>query len=72
MTLGIPDDLHEIMKKHSQIKWSEVARLALWNEARKLDLMDKLLAKSKLTEEDALIIGRKIKHEIAKRHRLIK
>lgn len=72
MTLAVPEDLHEIMRKHNEIKWSEIARQALWNHARKLELMDKLLAKSKLTEEDAERIGHKIKHGIAKRHGLVK
>ena len=72
MTLAVPEDLHEIMRKYDTIKWSEIARQALWNHARKLELMDKLLAKSKLTEEDALEIGRKINKGIARRHGLIK
>lgn len=72
MTLSIPEELHEIIRKHSEIKWSEVARQAIWNQARKLELMDKLLSKSKLTEEDAEKIGRKIKHEIAKKHGFFK
>ena len=72
MTLAIPEDLHEIMRKHSEIKWSEVARQAISEKARKLELMDKLLAKSELTEEDALEIGRKINRGIAKRHGLVK
>ena len=72
MTLAVPNDLHEIMRKHTEIKWSEIARQALWEHARKLELMDKLLAKSKLTEEDALDIGRKINKGIARRHGLIK
>jgi hypothetical protein len=72
MTLAVPEDLHAIMKKYDTIKWSEIARKALWDQARKLELMDKLLSKSKLTEEDALEIGRKINRGIAKRHGLIK
>ncbi len=72
MTLAVPEDLHAIMKKYNTIKWSEIARQALWDQARKLELMDKLLAKSKLTEEDAEKIGHKIKHGIAKRHGLVK
>ena len=72
MTLAVPEDLHEIMRKHSETRWSEIARKALWEHARKLELMDKLLAKSKLTEEDALDIGRKINKGIARRHGLIK
>ncbi len=72
MTLAVPEDLHKIMEKHKEIKWSEVARQAIWEKARKLELMDRLLAKSELTEKDAEEIGHKIKHGIAKRHGLIK
>ncbi|HLC77632.1 MAG TPA: hypothetical protein VJH92_00725 [Candidatus Nanoarchaeia archaeon] len=72
MTLAIPEDLHKIMRKHNHIRWSEVARQAIQDQARKLDLMDKLLSKSELTEEDAERIGQKIKHGIAKKHGLIK
>ena len=68
MTLAVPEDLHKIMQKHTDTKWSEVARQAIWEKARKLDLMDKLLAKSELTEKDAERIGHQIKHGIAKRH----
>jgi len=60
------------MQKHKEIKWSEVARQAMWDQARKLELMDKILAKSELTEKDALEIGRKVNRGIAKRHGLIK
>ncbi len=72
MTLAIPDELHKTMKRYKDIKWSEVARKAMLEKARKLELMDKLLAKSELTEEDAERIGHKIKHGIAKRHGLIR
>ena len=34
MTLAIPEDLHSIMKKHSDVKWSEVARQAIEKKAR--------------------------------------
>lgn len=72
MTLAVPEDLHKVMQKHKDVKWSEVARQAIIEKARKLELMDKLLAKSELTEEDAERIGHKIKHGIAKRYRLVK
>ncbi len=72
MTLAIPEELHKIMKKHKEIKWSEVARQAMWAQARKLELMSNLLSKSELTEKDAIDIGRKIKREIAKKHGLVK
>lgn len=72
MTLAVPNDLYQIMQKHKEIKWSEVARQAIWEQAKKLEIMDKILAKSTLTEEDAERIGYKIKQGIAKRHGLIK
>lgn len=72
VTLAVSEDLHMIMRKHKDIKWSEVARQAMWEKAKKLELMDKLLAKSELTENDALATGRKIKHGIAKKHGLVK
>lgn len=70
LTLAVPEDLQQIMEKHKDVKWTEVARQAMWEKARKLELMDKLLAKSELTEKDAEEIGHKIKHGIAKRHGL--
>ena len=72
LTLAVPEDLHQIMARHKEIKWTEVARQAMWEKARKLELMDKLLAKSGLTEQEAEEIGHKIKHGIAKRHGLVK
>ena len=71
MTLAVPRELHTLMKRHKEIKWSEVAREALWNQARKMELMDKILANSDLTEKDALEIGDKINKSIARRHGLI-
>lgn len=70
MTLAVPEDLKRIMDMHKEVKWSEVARTAMWEHAKKLELMDKLVSKSKLTEKDALEIGRKIKKEVARRHGL--
>lgn len=69
MTLSVPEELHKIMKRHKEIKWSEVARQALWEQARKVELMDKILSNSELTEKDALVLGEKINREVAKRHK---
>lgn len=71
MTLAIPEELMAIIKKHKEIKWSEIARRALWDGAKKLELMDKLTAKSKLTEKDAIEIGRKINEAVARKHGLL-
>ncbi|MCK4757073.1 MAG: hypothetical protein KAS67_01335 [Thermoplasmata archaeon] len=69
MTLAIPEDLHEVMKRHTEIKWSEVARKAMWEYAKKLEMLDKMVADSKLKEEDIDEIDHIIKAAIIKHYR---
>ncbi len=68
MTLALPAELHNVMHQHTEIKWSEIARRALWEHAKKLEMMEKIVAKSKLTEKDAETIGNKIKVGLHKRY----
>ena len=67
ITLAIPEELHMIIRKHNEIKWSEVARRALWQQARKLQIMDKLVSKSEFTEKDVEELDNKIKAGLLKR-----
>ena len=69
LTLAVPEELHKIMKKHKEIKWTEVARQAMWEKARKLELMEKILSKSKLTEKDALELGIEVNRKLSRRYR---
>ena len=41
MTLAIPEELHKIMKKHSEIKWTEVARQAIKRRAAEAEQENK-------------------------------
>ena len=68
MTLSLPKELHQMIKRHKEVKWSEVARSAMAKYAEKLELMDKLTAKSELTEEEAFKLGELINKSIWKRH----
>ena len=68
MTLAVPDELRRIMKSHPEIKWSEVARQAMWEYANKLELMDEVTRRSRLTEKDALGMGRKVNAGLASRY----
>ena len=68
VTLAVPQELRKIMKRHPEIKWSEVARQAMWEYAKKLEMMDDVTGKSKLTEKDALEIGRTIKAGLAAKY----
>ncbi len=68
MTLSIPEEIHSIIKKHNEIRWSEIARRAITQEANKLKLMDVIASKSKLTMKDVKEIDEKIKEGIFKRY----
>jgi len=69
MTLSIPKELHELIKKHNEIRWSEIARRAMWDYANKLELLDHIAEKSKLTEKDVMELDRKIKKAVHKHYR---
>ncbi len=64
VTLAIPDELHERMKRHSEIRWSEVVRKSIAQEVEMLEMMDSIAKKSKLTKRDVDEIARKINKEV--------
>lgn len=37
MTLSIPDREHKIMKKHKEIKWTEIARSAIIRKIKEVE-----------------------------------
>ena len=65
VTLSIPEALHEKMKKHSEIRWSEVVRKSISEKIEDLEVMDKLTKRSKLTQADVDEIAEKIDSEVA-------
>lgn len=67
ITLSVSEELHKKMKKHTELKWSDIARLAFEKKLLELDLVDEMLKNSRFTEKDAEIIGHKIKAKIRKR-----
>jgi hypothetical protein len=69
VTLAVPKELHKEMRSHPEIKWSEVARQAFQREVDRLHIYDRLLANSRLTEKDAVELGRSIRRAAARRHR---
>ena len=68
MTLAIPNDLKKEMGEFPIINWSEVAREAIREKLNELRLLKKISLKSKLTEKDALELGRTMRKGIALRH----
>jgi hypothetical protein len=69
VTLAVSKELHEEMRRHPEVKWSEVARRALQVEVERLHIFDALLSGSRLTVEDAVRLGRKINRSAAARLR---
>lgn len=69
VTFVISDDLKAKMSKFPEINWSEVARQAIAEKARAMETMDRLAARSALTEQQATAAGREIKRRVWKKHR---
>jgi len=69
LTLSVPDDLYEEMKKHPEIRWSEVARQALAKKLDDLRRLDAMLSGSKLTDGDVENVAKSVKEGVWKKHR---
>ena len=76
ITLSIPENVYEIINRHKEIRWSEIARRAIVAFSEKIELLDDLdrqrllqrfddlLKNSELTQEDADIMGEQAKKSI--------
>ena len=64
LTLSIPDELHERMKRHSEIRWSEIVRRTITQKIEVLDVLDNIASKSKLTKKDIDALSHKINKEV--------
>lgn len=67
MTLSIPEDLHNRMKNHSEIRWSEVVRKSITEKIENLEMIEKLTKKNKMTQKDIEKIAEKIDDSVAKK-----
>jgi len=52
ITLSLPEELYQKLKNHPEIRWSEIARKAIQQYLDELELLDKLTAKSQLTDNN--------------------
>lgn len=64
MTMAIPEQLHKVMKKHTEIKWTEVARQAIEKKARELE--EEKIIWMKQAQEHAVKRGWSEAHELFK------
>lgn len=67
LTLAISEELHNKMKQHSDVRWSEVVRKSISERVEILDVVNKLAKKSKLTKKDVDEIAEKVDSAVAKK-----
>lgn len=73
VTFSVPDNIKAEMKQLSWINWSELARqeaLKRVKLAHDFETFKRIVSKSKLTEKDALELGKKINKSLHKRYSL--
>ena len=68
ITLSVPEDLKKDMDESKEINWSAVAREAIKSKVAQLRVLKAITLKSKLTEKDALELGRKINKSLHERY----
>jgi len=61
MTLSIPEDIYRIVKSHKEVRWSEIARRAIEDYAKKIALLNTITSQSELTEDDIMSLDKKVK-----------
>ncbi|HLD42110.1 MAG TPA: hypothetical protein VJB06_03670 [archaeon] len=69
LTLAIPQDMKEEMETLPEINWSEIAREAIMQKITEYRIFKAVVAKSKLTQKDALDIGRKVNESLYKEYK---
>ena len=68
VSVSVPEEMKKKIERFELVNWSAVARQAFAEQLTKLELMDKLTAKSKATDKDIEELSEKIKAGIAKWH----
>lgn len=66
--LRIPSEIKNIIASHPEIDWEMLANDAIWNYAKKLQLADKIVKRSKLSLADVEILDREIKKSLIKKY----
>lgn len=69
ITLSVPEEVKEEMDSFIDVNWSAVAREAIKNKLQLLNKFREFTKNSKLTETDALELGRKVNRAVAARYK---
>jgi hypothetical protein len=68
VSICVPDELKGKMNSFSEINWSEVARKAFAQKVADMETIQRFRSESKLTEGDALKLGKAVNAAVAKRY----
>ena len=69
LTLAVPDEMKKKMDSFPEMNWSEVARQAFIQKIEDMEFLRKFKEKSKLTEADALKLGKEVSKSVSDRLR---
>jgi len=69
MTLSVPNTLKQKMDTFPEMNWSEVARQAFLEKIEDMGFLKKFKERSKLTEAEAMKLGKEVSRAISKRLR---
>ena len=69
LTLAVPDEIKKKMDSFPEMNWSEVARQAFMQKIEDMEFLRKFKEKSKLTEADALKLGKEVNKEVSNKLR---
>ena len=71
LTLSVPQELKKKMDAFPELNWSEIARQAIAVRIRDYEILSKISQKSKLTEKDALELGKLVNKGLSERYKKI-
>ncbi|MDD5182194.1 MAG: hypothetical protein PHC66_03420 [Candidatus Nanoarchaeia archaeon] len=68
LTLAVSEELKHKMERFPEMNWSEIARQAFAQKIEDLEFLRKFKEKSKLTEAEALNLGKELSKKLAKHY----
>ena len=69
ITLSLPDKIYKIVKAHNEVRWSEIARRAIEDYAKKIAILNAMTEESELTTDGIMELDRKVNAGIQKHYK---
>ena len=68
VSFEIPNDVKDILTKHTEIDWNKIISDTLWNYAKRIKLLESITSKSRLTDKDIDTLDHEIKTALSKKY----